>query len=204
MSQPKLTFPNLRRFLLRANEDLLKVHDAVSYTGYPDYLTLVDKLVLALEDRRFFDHYGVDLRSAIREFLRFATLQKHGGASTIDMQLVRTMTGYRQRTVGRKLYEAFLALMLQSRYGKFRILRGYLTYAYFGWSLRGVEDASLKLFNKASGELDVQEAAQIAAMLVYPHPKSPNPEWRRKIERRANYGMRIYLRNKKRFDQIQV
>ena len=199
---PKLQFVGLRSFLLQANEDLLRVHNAIAAYGYPTELTMADQLVLALEDRRFFNHLGVDVLSAFREIFRLLTGQRHGGASTIDMQLIRTVTGYKERTLARKLYEGFLSLLIQGRYSKFKILRGYLSIAYFGWDLMGIEQASKKLYNANSWELNVRQAAIVAAMLVYPHPKSPSLEWRRKLERRANYGVRVYTRHKKRFEKL--
>jgi membrane carboxypeptidase/penicillin-binding protein len=84
--------------------DLFTIDRKVPWYVPDDPLISVEKMVLVLEDRRFFSHRGFDLQSAIREVSRAIAVQPHGGASTIDMQLVRTATGYRQRTIGRKLY----------------------------------------------------------------------------------------------------
>jgi membrane peptidoglycan carboxypeptidase len=92
----------------------------------PDPLTDFEILVLILEDRRYFEHHGIDIRSSIREIRRAVTLHRYGGASTIDMQFVRTATDYRQKTLRRKLYEMLLAWIIQYRYNKFEILRSYL------------------------------------------------------------------------------
>ena len=69
-------------------------------------------MTIVLEDRRFFKHYGVDLHSVLREVSKALTLRRHGGFSTIDMQFVRTITGFRQHTIRRKVYEIVLALAL--------------------------------------------------------------------------------------------
>ena len=94
-------------------------------------LTELEWMIVALEDRRYFAHFGVDVLSVAREFFRALTFQKHGGASTIEMQFVRTITGYRQHTIWRKLYEAILAILVRRRYSKHDVLRSYMACAYF-------------------------------------------------------------------------
>jgi membrane peptidoglycan carboxypeptidase len=118
------------------------------------------------------------------------------------MQFVRTATGYKEWTIQRKLYEILLATIIQFRYSKIVILRSYLNCAYFGWKLSGVNAAAKKLFNKEPDDLSLEQAAFIAAMLVYPQPRDPTGEWALRVERRAAYGKRIYIANKKRFDEF--
>ena len=118
------------------------------------------------------------------------------------MQLVRTATNYRALTLKRKLYEMLLAILLQFRCSKIVILRSYLACAFFGSHLWGADAASQKVFGKRAVDLDVDEAAYIASMLVYPRPLSPTAEWESKVKRRAYYGKRIYIAHKERFDQI--
>lgn len=162
----------------------------------------MEKLTLALEDRRFLTHRGVDAISALREFIRAITFRRHGGASTIDMQFVRTATGYKQRTLTRKLYEMLLAILIQFRYNKIVILRSYLRCAYFGSHRpRGADGAAMKIYHKKASELSVEESAFVAAMLVYPRPRNPSARWQLRVERRARYGVKVYIANKKRFDQ---
>jgi membrane peptidoglycan carboxypeptidase len=169
---------------------------------YPEELTTFEKLVLVLEDRRFFRHGGVDPIAVLRETLKLLTLRKHGGASTIDMQFVRSTTDYKERTLRRKLYEMLLACLIQFRYSKITILRSYLGFAYFGWNLRGADRASRAILGKNTSELDLKEAAFMASMLVFPYPKIQTADWTRKISRRANYIEAVYIRRKKRFDEI--
>ncbi|WP_374702115.1 biosynthetic peptidoglycan transglycosylase [Herbaspirillum sp. B65] len=158
-------------------------------------------MVLILEDRRFFKHGGVDLKSVCRESFKACLGRRHGGASTIDMQFVRTVTGYRERTIKRKIYEIFLASLIQIRYSKIVILRSYLQCAFLGSHLRGVHAASLKIFNKPSMDLSLQEAATIAAMLVYPRPMKPTDEWNLRVQRRADYGQRVYISTKQSLEK---
>ncbi len=201
---PKLRFLNPRNTLLKIHRDLLLVHSRVkSYLiYYPSHLTNVEKLVLVLEDRRFLDHCGMDFRSVLREIWRAMRAQRHGGASTIDMQFVRTCTGYRERTAKRKIYEIFLSIIIQFRYSKIEILRSYLACAFFGSHIEGVEAASQKVFRLKSAELSIDQAAYIAAMLVYPMGLQRTDAWWSRLQRRANYGKAIYILNKKRFDQL--
>lgn len=184
--------------------DLLAIHDRVPNQVYPEHLTLLEKLVLTLEDRRFFDHSGSDFRSTCREIFRALTFQRHGGASTIDMQFVRTVTGRKERTLRRKLYEIMLSKLIQYRYSKVRILRGYLDCAFFGSHLYGSYAASTAMFQKYPDDLDLDEASQVAALLVYPKPLQATPKWTNNVRRRANYGKVVYVRLKKKFDKIRI
>lgn len=200
----RLKLPSLRRWLIGVHSDLLAIHARVPNYVYPEKLTLVEKLVLALEDRRFFDHAGSDLQSTLREILRALTFQKHGGASTIDMQFVRTVTGRKERTIRRKIYEIMLSRLIQYRYSKIRILRGYLDCAFFGSHLYGSTAAAQKIFDKHPDDLDIEEASKLAALLVYPRPLKPTPKWTANVSRRSNYGKIVYIRLKKKFDQIKI
>lgn len=199
-----MKLPSLRRWLIGVHRDLLAIHEHVPYSVYPDRLTLLETLVLVLEDRRFFRHSGSDFRSLCREILRAVTFRRHGGASTIDMQFVRTITGKKQRTIGRKLYEILLSTLIQYRYSKVRILRGYLDCAFFGSHLYGYQAAAWAMYEKHPDDLNLDEAAVVAAMLVYPKPLKPTPQWTHNISRRANYGKIVYVRLKKKFDQIRI
>ena len=130
------------------------------------------------------------------------TFQRAGGASTIDMQFVRTATGFKDPTIRRKLYEIFLAWLIQFRYPKIIILRSYIACAFFGPHLYGVERASIRLYGKSSLLVTEQEAAELAAMLVYPRPLRPRDEWMTKVKRRAAYGRSWVERLEKSFEQI--
>ena len=199
-----LHWPSLRFFLLQLHYDLFEIH--LRWDEFSDFanLTTVEKMVLVLEDRRFFSHFGIDFPSLGRELLKAVSSDKFGGASTIDMQWVRTCTGYRQRTLRRKVYEGFLAAIIQQRYSKIQILRSYLSCAYFGTRIKGIEEASMSVFGIHSPELNVEQAAEIAAMLVYPRPSNITNRWLLKLMRRKNYAMLIYPRYKKRFEKLKI
>ncbi len=205
MRRPRIQFPSLRRALERLHTDLIRVHKTIQedVDTSPKQLTNFERLVLVLEDRRFFNHFGIDWKRLAREVFRAITFRQHGGASTIDMQLVRTATGYREVNFKRKAYELLLAHMIQYRYSKLEILRSYLSIAYFGTGMRGCERASKTLFGIESKLLDLDQAAELAAMLVFPRPREPSAAWGKKRLRRSNYIIFIYGNYKNRFDEIE-
>ena len=134
--------------------------------------------VLAAEDHRFFAHSGLDPRALLRA--AWANLRagrvKEGG-STITQQLVKVRLLSPQRTVFRKLREAWLAALIESRYSKERILEAYLNEIYLGQrgpiALRGVGAASRAYFGKEVHQLTTPEAALIAAIIRGPNIYSP-------------------------------
>jgi len=185
-ARPSTWFAWLRRDLSRIHQNVQSLPHSPAAT-----LTPLELMTIALEDRRFFSHPGVDARSIVREAFKVLTGRKHGGASTIDMQFVRTVTGYRAPTMKRKVYEAFLALVIQSRHNKLEILRSYLACAFFGSGLIGANAAAQRMFNKNADQLSIDEAALISAMLAYPRPLQGLPRWEQRARRRADYGVAV-------------
>jgi len=159
-------------------------------------LTALELMTIALEDRRFFYHFGIDVRSVVRETLKALTGRKHGGASTIDMQFVRTVTGFRAPTIKRKIYEGFLALLIQFRRKKLEILRSYLGCAFFGSGLTGADAAAQRMFSKSADRLTIEEASFISAMLAYPRPQHGLPRWEKRARRRAAYAVEVFASRK--------
>ena len=157
-------------------------------------LTALELMTIAIEDRRFFHHFGVDVLSVLRETIRVLRGRKHGGASTIDMQFVRTVTGFRAPTIKRKVYEAFLAIVIQFRHRKLEILRSYLDCAFFGSGLIGANAAAQRVFNKDADRLTIEEASFISAMLAYPRPLQGLPGWEQRARRRAAYAVAVFAR----------
>lgn len=203
--KPRLTtlkLPSARRSLLRLHQDLFSVINSAPCYVPEGPLDDLEILVLVLEDRRFFSHLGIDYRSLVREVWKALTLRKHGGASTIDMQLVRTATGYKDRTLRRKLYEMLLAWLLNFKYRKIQILRLYLDRAYFGTGLIGIYRASDVLSGKRPDELKFDEKALLAAMLVYPRPRLPTAQWSLNVRRRADYGKALFGVYEERFKKL--
>ena len=129
---------------------------------------------LAIEDRRFFFHWGIDpvgLTRAIAANLRTGRVVQ--GGSTITQQLAKNIILNAERTLSRKLEELVLALWLETRLSKPDILELYLNRVYFGAGVYGVEAAARRFFEKGAHELTVGEAAVLAGLLKAPSRYSP-------------------------------
>lgn len=127
------------------------------------------RAVVAAEDRRFYEHGGVDPRriaSALWTNLRRGRVAQ--GASTITQQYARNAFLDRSRTWGRKVREAWLAHRLEQNYGKPAILQAYLNQVYFGEGYYGVEAASLGYFGKHAADLTAVEGATLASVINRP------------------------------------
>ncbi|MGA0122698.1 MAG: transglycosylase domain-containing protein, partial [Gaiellales bacterium] len=134
--------------------------------------------VVAVEDRRFYDHRGVDLPGIARAVFNRLTAGTNEGASTITQQLVKNTYLTNEQTVERKVREASLAWQLEQRWSKDRILTAYLNTVYFGHNTYGVEEASKFYFNSTANALDPADSALLAAILKSPSTYDPlqNPE----------------------------
>jgi penicillin-binding protein 1A len=155
---------------------------AVPLRELPDY---VPKAFIAIEDRRFYSHHGVDpfgiLRALAADVLRRGASQ---GGSTITQQLAKNLFLTQERTVSRKLQEIVLALWLEHKFGKAQILELYLNRVYFGAGAYGVEAAAQRYFAKPARQLTLAEAAMLAGLVQSPSRLAPshNPDG---AERRA-------------------
>jgi membrane peptidoglycan carboxypeptidase len=143
--------------------------------------------VVALEDRRFWEHSGVDAQGMIRAFISNATSGSVQGASTITQQYVKNAlieqavlandaeaaTEARETSYARKLREAKMAIALEKKAGKTKILEGYLNIAQFGPSQWGVESAAYYYFGVHAADLTVVQAATIAAITQSPNGLDP-------------------------------
>lgn len=147
---------------------------------------LIRKAFVAAEDRRFYQHDGVDGVGILRALLRnLSQGSVEEGASTITQQLARTVFLSQDRTLWRKLKEALLAGKIERQLSKEQILEQYVNYVYLGSSAYGVSDAAWVYFSKTPEQLTLPEAALIAGMPPAPSVYSPlvNPEFA--LQRRA-------------------
>ncbi|HEU0304422.1 MAG TPA: transglycosylase domain-containing protein [Gaiellaceae bacterium] len=132
------------------------------------------RATIAVEDRRFYRHGGVDYEGIARALWRDLTEGKVvEGGSTLTQQLVRNIYISRERTVGRKLREACLAVQLNRKWSKQRILRAWLNTVYFGNRSYGVEAASQTYFGKRARHLNLREAALLAGLPQAPSAYDP-------------------------------
>jgi penicillin-binding protein 1A len=133
------------------------------------------KAVVAIEDRRFYDHNGIDLRGMIRAAWRNARAgATREGGSTITQQLARLTYLSQERTLKRKVQEAMLAVWLERQLPKEEILVRYLNTAYFGAGAYGVDAAAKRYFGKAAKELSLPEAAMLAGLVRAPSQLAPH------------------------------
>lgn len=148
--------------------------------------SLIDA-VLAIEDRTFYDHSGVDAKAVLRAL--FKDLETGGadqGGSTITQQLVKNnMFGDDARTLQVKVKEAFLAMRLESSLSKDEILERYLNTIYLGRGAYGVQAAAERYFDKVPAELTVAEAALVAGMIANPSLYDPIKHPERARNRRS-------------------
>jgi len=148
----------------------------VSIKELPTYLP---RAFVAIEDRRFFSHYGVDpiglLRATAANVLHRGVSQ---GGSTLTQQLAKNLFLTQQRTLWRKMQEAVLALWLERKFSKTEILELYLNRVYFGSGAYGVEAAAQKYFGKPAREVKIAEAAMLAGLVKSPSRLAPsrNPD----------------------------
>ncbi|HEY8194996.1 MAG TPA: penicillin-binding protein 1A [Hyphomicrobium sp.] len=130
---------------------------------------------LSAEDRRFYEHGGIDPQGVLRAVFAAVESKIHGshrrtqGASTITQQVAKNFLLTNERSVSRKIKEAILAIRIESAYSKDKILELYLNEIYLGMNSYGVGAAALTYFNKELKDLTIEEAAYLAAL-----PKGPN------------------------------
>ena len=160
----------------------------VHYEEYPDHLI---KAVLAIEDRRFFSHPGLDPFAVVAAIVRNARAQSDvapHGASTITQQLVKNFFLTPERTFRRKVQEALLAFVLERRANKKDILELYLNEVYLGqagsFSISGLGEAARMYFHKDVGNLNLAEAALLAGLIHSPNPDNPYRHPKRALDRR--------------------
>ena len=164
-------------------------NDAATKTGtratlaYADIPPVLVNAILAIEDRRFFDHHGLDLTGIARALLSWtngeaAGAPEHQGGSTITQQLVKNTYLTPERTLRRKFNEAMLAAALERRLSKQDIFALYCNEIYLGqrgsFAVRGVKQAARVYFGKELKDLSLSEAATIAGMIQSPARFAPD------------------------------
>ncbi len=139
-----------------------------------DLPSYVPKAFVAIEDRRFYEHYGVDpygiARAALANILHRGVSQ---GGSTITQQMAKNIFLTQERTIHRKLQEALLALWLERKFSKTQILELYLNCVYFGSGAYGIEQASQRYFGKSAKQITLPEAALLAGLVRSPSRLAP-------------------------------
>jgi len=167
--QPSITYLDRSGALLgvRGGQNI----PPVDLTKLPPY---VPAAFIAIEDRRFYQHWGFDAWGIMRAV---AADLRHGhtveGASTITQQLARNLFLTPDQTIKRKAQEVLLAVWLEHKFTKQQILALYLSRVYFGGGATGIEAAAQRFFNKPASQLTIGEAAMLAGLLKSPTHYSP-------------------------------
>jgi penicillin-binding protein 1A len=145
---------------------------ALHLSDLPPYLP---NAFIAIEDRRFYSHYGIDpvgiARALVRNILHRGNVE---GGSTLTQQLAKNLFLTQERTLSRKIQEAILALWLEHKYSKDQILELYLNRVYFGSGAYGVEAAANKYFGHSARLVTLPEAAVLAGLMKAPTKLAPN------------------------------
>jgi len=148
---------------------------AIPISEMPPYLP---KAFIAIEDRRFYDHHGIDpmglFRAALANMLHLGISQ---GGSTITQQLAKNLFLSRNREMMRKLQEIMLALWLEHKFTKAEILELYLNRVYFGAGAYGVEAAAQRYFGKSARDVSLSEAALLAGLVKSPSRLAPTKNY---------------------------
>jgi len=163
-------------FLDRYGEEIgrrgIRSDDSVALDEMPDYLI---KATLATEDRRFYEHFGIDVIGTLRALMTNATGDSslHGGSS-LTQQLAKQLFLSSERTIERKIVEAYLAVWLEWNYSKDQILKLYLDRAYMGGGNFGVTAAADYYFGKRVQDISLAEAAMLAGLYKAPGRWAPH------------------------------
>lgn len=173
--------------IVKAANGATLVRRGPSYGDWIDFSETPEALVqafLAVEDRHFFSHSGVDIRGLARAVI--ANVRAGGvraGGSTLTQQLAKNLFLTNQRTIKRKVQELLLAFWLEQKFTKEQILTLYLNRVYFGGGAYGIDAAARKYFGHSARTLSVSEAALIAGLVKAPSRYAPhiNPDgsWER-------------------------
>ena len=172
LKKSELAVTFLDRFGNEVGSRGIRHNDAIPLEDYPDHLI---KAVLATEDRRFYEHFGIDPSGLARAFS--ANARAGGvvqGGSSITQQLAKNLFLSNERTIERKVKEAFLAIWLETRLTKNEILKLYLDRAYMGGGAFGVDAAAQYYFNKSARDVTLSEAAMLAGLFKAPTRFAPH------------------------------
>ncbi|MBQ7713888.1 MAG: transglycosylase domain-containing protein [Oscillospiraceae bacterium] len=156
--------------------ELTKLHGSenrtiVTYDQIPDHVV---KALIAVEDKRFYEHKGVDWVATAGQVRNMLTGKDVRGASTITQQVIKNVTHNDEVTIRRKILEIFRALRAHKNYSNEEILETYFNLVYYGDGAYGIEAAAETYFGKTASELDVAEGAAIIGITQYPYLYDPS------------------------------
>lgn len=152
------------------------------WVDYADIPQTMKDAMIAIEDKRFEEHKGVDWRRTLGAVTNLFSKGRNYGGSTITQQLIKNVTGENNVSLTRKVKEIFRAMNLEKKYSKDEILEAYLNVVNFGSGSNGVQAAANLYFNKDISECDIAECAAIAGITQNPSLYTPlvHPEQNKK------------------------
>ena len=153
---------------------------------------LLDFLILG-EDHRNKYHIGFDIIALVRATYRNLVRKTNEGASTIDQQLVRVITGDYRRTPSRKIKEILLAVIIRSRFDRRQLAISYLDIAYYGTLCQSLDSILDKFGLTRDDDINLRTCASIVARLKYPESKISSEKNICRIERRTSHLLQLYL-----------
>lgn len=173
----------------------------VDYDQIPWYM---EKALVSIEDKRFYEHKGVDWYRTAGAFVTIFTRGESGyGGSTITQQLIKNLTGEKEVTIQRKLTEIFSALELEKKYDKQEIMEWYLNAVYFGEGCFGVQTAAQTYFGKDVSELSLAECASIVGITNLPTYYDPFYNRQNNKERQETILREMYEQGYIDYDQYR-
>ena len=157
--------------------------EVASIKELPEHLKMA---FVVTEDKRFFEHKGVDPKGILRAFYKnIKSLSSVEGASTITQQLARNVFLSNEKTIERKTKEVVIAVEIERKYTKEQILEMYLNHIYFGSGAYGIQAAAQEYFGKDAKDLNIAESALLAGLPKAPSKYSPRNNMQLAKERRA-------------------
>ncbi len=199
IDEKKLVMNSTSRLVDERGNEITKLYienrDLISLKDIPEH---VQQAFVAVEDRRFYEHHGLDVKSISRALFKdLLAGESIEGGSTITQQLAKNTFLTNDKTLLRKTKEAIIAINLENRYSKEKILEMYLNQVYFGHGAYGIQSAANFYFNKDASELTVAEGALLAGIPKAPSNYSPVANMKKSKERRDTVlslmGKQAYL-----------
>jgi penicillin-binding protein 1A len=184
-----------RREWLELRERLVRAYNSFKddYARCPSILA--QQLLISGEDHRFFDHGGIDLIAVCRAVWRGVVLRRPEGASTIEMQVVRVVSGRYEHTLARKVREMALATLMTRTIPKEALPAIYLRIGYFGWRMNGFSAACRRIGHYPESLTPI-ETARLVARLKYPQSRDISTHRRTQINIRAQHILRLHARHR--------
>ncbi|MDR0752063.1 MAG: transglycosylase domain-containing protein [Christensenellaceae bacterium] len=179
----------------KSNKPIENLNDYLEYTDYDMLSPNVITAFVAIEDKRFFEHSGIDYVGIARAILHnLKALSMKEGASTISQQLAKNTLLSNEKTLNRKLKEIKLAKLIEQNFSKEEILTMYLNVIYFGDGIYGITKASSTFFNKRPFDLTIAESSMLAGIIKNPAKYSPQSDVTLANERK-NTILKVLLNN---------